>query len=547
MVRSEQSSAAVAEGIESQTGLAQHHLGTLLAAVVGCLLLFLGADRIARGVVAVQSPVEAMYGESILYDQAARLIHGEALYQALDRPPFTVAAYTPLYYALVAPLQRLDAPPFLPGRVLSMGAGLVATILAGWVAVRRTGDWRAGPFAGLLFVAFGFPGDFPWFALYKEDLLGVALSLGALAVLETGSDRRRALSAGALAGLAFLTKQTLFAVSVAGFVWLCFRNRQSAVVFAAAAGIVGIGPCVLLALSDPAFLDNTIRANVNPTGIAILRANLDTLVRFQGAIVVLALLPLLSGALPWRRWLDDPLVLFWLFSALLLPVGLSKVGSNTNYWIDWAAVSAVLCTSSVWMLVIGNGGLPVARVLAAVGLVAVLVSPAWLPPPVLNLQTVLDRAQQPDERQALEFAQVLERVRREPRGVYSEPLDIVVLAGREILLEPFIFSILNLEGQWDARPAIRQVCSGQIGLLVLDHPLEGPDWQTQDYLHWPSAVLQALRATMRLERQQARLFLYVPIEGTPAGWWQTHGTAAPGIACPCAGSSSPSDAGVPGC
>ena len=79
------------------------------AAVVAasCLLFVLSADRVARGIAAVVRPVEAMYGEAIIYGQAARLLHGQALYLPLNRPPFTVAAYMPLYYALAAGLRAL--------------------------------------------------------------------------------------------------------------------------------------------------------------------------------------------------------------------------------------------------------------------------------------------------------------------------------------------------------------------------------------------------------------------------------------------------------
>ena len=460
-------------------------IGVVLLVAAGCLVLVLAADRIARGVAAIQSPVEAMYGESIIYAQAARLLHGVPLYQPLDRPPFTVAAYTPLYYVLVAGLQLLPLPPFVPGRVLSFAAMLVAVLIVGWLAARRTGDRRAGLFAGLLFVAFGFPGDFPWFAFYKEDLLGVALSLATLAVLDHGSDRRHAACAGAWAGLAFLTKQTLVAAGVAGFAWLWFRNRRSAMVFAAVALTVGLAPCMLLAWLNPAFIDNTVLANLNPSSSEILVAHLDALRRSQGVIVALALLPVLLGVLPWRQWIRDPLVPFWLLTLLLLPLGLAKVGSNTNYWIDFAAVSAVLCTRGVWLLVLGTGVPQMGRVAASVALVAFLASPKWQPAPAFSLQTIVDRMVHPDESQAAEFARVLERVRAEPRGVYSEPLDIVVLAGREILMEPYIFSILNSESRWDASRAVRQICSGEIGLVVLDHPLEGGDWLTDGYLHWP--------------------------------------------------------------
>jgi hypothetical protein len=507
----ERTRVGTASDIRAKGGaLIARRIGVLLVAAVGCLLVLLAGDRIIRGVAAIHSPVEAMYGESIIYDQAARLVRGEALYQPLDRSPFTVAAYTPLHYVLVAALQPLALPPFMPGRVLSFASALVVAVLVGWLAARRTIDRRAGLFAALLFVAFGFPGDFPWFAFYKEDMFGVALSMVALAVLDHGSDRRHAAWAGALAGLAFLTKQTFVAVGLAGVAWLWFRNRPSAGAFAIVAFTVGLLPCLLLALSNPAFTENTILANLNPSRGEILRSNLVVLWRSQGVLVVLALLPVVLGVLPARQWLQDPLVPFWLLTLLLLPVGLAKVGSNTNYWIDFAAATTVLCTRGIWLLALRSGAPLLGRVAASVALVALLASPAWQPAPSISLQTAVDRIAHPDERQAAEFARVLERVRAEPRGVYSEPLDIVVLAGRKLLMEPFIFSILNGEGRWDAANAVHQICSGEIGLVVLDHRLEGPDWMTHNYLHWPVPVLDALRSSMRLEREQAGLFLYVP-------------------------------------
>jgi hypothetical protein len=502
-------------------------LGRALVVAASCVLLLLATDRIARSIAAIQLPIEAMYGESIIYDQAARLARGEALYQPLDRMPITVTAYTPLYYVLTALLRTLVGPGFGPGRVLSFGAGLLAAILVGRLAARRVGDRRAGLFAALLFVGLGFPGDYPWFAFYKEDALGVAFSLGAIMALDSSGDRRHAAWAGALAGLAFLTKQTFIVISLAGFGWLWYRHRASAGVFAALSLIVGGGPCAFLALSDVAFLDNTVRANLNPSTLDILLPNLAILGRYQGVLLAIALLPVLSRALPLSRWLRDPLVAVWLVSLVLLPIGLAKVGSNWNYWIELAAATAVLATRGVWLLVVRDGVRGFGGLAASVGLVALLASPVWLPQPAASLGNVLDRMLHPDERQATAFANVLERVRAEPRGVLSEPLDIVVLADREILFEPYILSILNREGRWDAGPVVRQICAGYIGLVVLDHPLEGGGWQTQGYPHWPAPVLDALRSIMRLEREEARLFLYVPVaepEGTQPYECATAGT-----------------------
>ena len=490
-------------------------IAVVLVLAVAGLLFLLAADRLARGIAAVERPVEAMYGESIIYDQASRLVRGEALYQPLNQSPFSVAAYTPLYYTVVAGLRALGLAGFTPGRIVSFAAGMLAAFLVARLATRRTQDWRAGAFAALIFVGLGFPGDFPWFAFYKEDILGVALSLAAITVLDSGQHRKHVIGAGALAGLAFLTKQTSIAAGVAGFLWLLFRNRTNALTFAATVSVVVGAPCLVLALSSSAFLDNAVRANLNPSSTDVLSINLDVFKRYQLVALAIALLPIISLRVGLKSWLRDPLVPFWLVSLLLLPLGLSKVGSNWNYWIEAAAATSVLATFSVWTLVLRARAVDFGRVVTSAGLVALLATPMWLPRPADDLKTVLTNTVQPDQRQAAEFASVLERVHSEPRGVLAEPLDIVTLAGREILLEPYIFSILNRQGQWDPSPIVHQICSGQIGLLVLDHSLQDPSWEYHGYPHWPAPVLDALRATMRLDKQQARLSLYTPAAVAP--------------------------------
>ena len=51
---------------------------------------------------AIIQPIALDHGEAIVYYDALRIIHGQPLYQPLDAPPYTVAAYTPLYYLAAA-------------------------------------------------------------------------------------------------------------------------------------------------------------------------------------------------------------------------------------------------------------------------------------------------------------------------------------------------------------------------------------------------------------------------------------------------------------
>jgi hypothetical protein len=160
------------------------------------------------------------YGEPVVYGQASRLLVGQALYQPIDRPPFTVAAYTPPYYWAAATLEAVFGPGFGPGRALSLACGAASAVLLGWLAGRRVGGVWVCALGGLLFLAFAFPRpDTPWLGLYRVDLLGVALSIAALAVLSRSSGARAVITAGVLAGLALLCKQTVVAALVAGALW----------------------------------------------------------------------------------------------------------------------------------------------------------------------------------------------------------------------------------------------------------------------------------------------------------------------------------------
>ena len=114
---------------------------------------------------------------------------------------------------------------------------------------------------------------------------------------------------------------------------------------------------------------------------------------------------------------------------------------------------------------------------------------------------------------------MVERVRSEPREVLADPLDVIVLAGRRSLFEPWGYNVLRLEGRWDATPIVRRICAHDIGLLVINYRLEegGPIYSGIPVWPWP--VLAALRDTMVLEKQEGGRFLYVPGQG------------APGVAC----------------
>jgi hypothetical protein len=484
----------------------------LSLAIIASLLGIITVVQLVLSIAVILQPREVMYVEAVVYDQAARLLRGEPLYQPLDRPPYTVAAYTPVYYSLAAGLQAVVGPGFGPGRSLSFVAGFASAIVLAYLATSRSGDRWAGAFAALLFLALGLPWLYLWSALYRVDLLGVALSLGAVATLFGGTTRRRVLLGGLLAGLAILTKQTFIAAALAGTVWLWQRDHKQAVVFVSASLLIVSGVCVVMEMTTGAFFANTVFANANPFQVDALLLNMGIFVFFQGGPLAVAGLYLLTG----RRSIQnqDKLLACYFVASLLPLLGLGKIGSDQNYWIECAAITAVLATLGIWSRLQGgaendrHGGAfrPLSLIGVTVGFVTLSLSssalPAW-------------SEVAPNAAYAAEFRKLVERVQAEPREVLAEPLDVVVLAGRRTLFEPTIFGILNGQGLWDAAPLYRDICAGRVGLLVLSEPLGSELQQRRGYAYWPATILVALQDTMVLEATQAGRFVYVAGQRAP--------------------------------
>ena len=306
---------------------------------------------VAAAAYSVVQPVALDYAEPIIYGQALRLVEQQPLYQPVDSPPFTVAAYTPLYYAVGALLQVWSGPGFGPGRVVSLLSGLVSAGLIGGLAGRCSASrplrtCLTGGLGALLFLALAFPverGGVPWLGLYRVDTLGVALSVGAIAILAWRTSPPALVAAGVVAGLALLCKPTFFAALIAGSAWLFLRDprRVRDVGLYAISGLVTFGvPCLVLQVTTGALIQNTVEANVNPFYVAVARELGLELLRTQWLPLALALVYVVVDR-PWTSSHSRLLLLYWAASAVSL-VGIGKIGANHNYWIEFAAATAML-------------------------------------------------------------------------------------------------------------------------------------------------------------------------------------------------------------
>ena len=178
-----------------------------------------------------------------------------------------------------------------------------------------------------------------------------------------------------------------------------------------------------------------------------------------------------------------------------------------NYWIEFAAVNAILASLGVRVALEATasrrqaiaGNLCLTLCLLYVGVTAV-------GPVTDSLNAGLHVGLQRDPA----FHALVERVRSEPREVLALPADVVVLAGRPILLEPIIYSLFFEVNGWDATPVVQRICEGDVGLVILSRPLDGPDPRLLGYGMWPAPVWTTMQRAMVLESQSVDRYVYVP-------------------------------------
>jgi hypothetical protein len=134
---------------------------------------------------------------------------------------------------------------------------------------------------------------------------------------------------------------------LAGAIWLWRHDRKRATVFGGVGLTLVLGVSSTLELATGAFVANAVLANANPFGVEPLTSNLGMLALFQGGPIAVAVMYFVDRARHWRTAEDKLLACFG--GASLLPlVGLAKVGSNHNQWIEFAAATSVLATLGLW-------------------------------------------------------------------------------------------------------------------------------------------------------------------------------------------------------
>jgi hypothetical protein len=309
----------------------------LLLAVLGFL---------AVSIAALSHPFDLELREGILFLPALKLaaglpIYGEAVALA---PPYVVAHYGPLYYAVLGSLLSFTGVVFWPGRLLSILGALTIAIGIWRLALRWSVSAEAALLASAAFLTF--PGVWSYATTQRVDLFGLALMFLAIGAALGGDCRARdAAWAGVWTGAALLVKPTFVCGPAALLLALLSLKRRvpALCLLGCALGVLGLGYglAIVAGVGDPRFA-----LRIDAAGPYSIRP-LMTIVKGAASSPLVFL-----GLLAW--WLQAPELarssslrerFLAIYPALAASVGLAmslRVGGSTNYLFE-LFVSLSLC------------------------------------------------------------------------------------------------------------------------------------------------------------------------------------------------------------
>lgn len=411
----------------------------------------------------------------------------------------TVTNYGPGYHWAVMALSPMTPwdHTLLPGRFLSFGSMLATAMMISLFVGRRTGSLEVGLVSSLLFLSA--PYTSTWAIRHSVD--GLALLFSMAAYLAVGPGRRGIMGSALLIATGSLVKQTvaLSALPIFAHLLLCRRYKDALLYAAAVSGLGGIFWLVLNWSSGGYFFASAVAGNLVRMSFrnGLSMAHVYLLQPLSLAAVLVITIEFVRGAAVLRS------LTCLAFCTSVLAAGLmgSKVGSDTNYFLEATALSAVVCGLYGLSALLASHPGRTRMVLGAMAL-------------ALILPTLRHLSDSPDRRRhlLLKDPELSELAGQKPGKVVladGEQIDSVFSAGcRPVVNDPLQFWILAEKGTAQMTGVLDAVQRGEVQYLVLAHPIQwhrerlGPDG------FWPAPIVDAMERHYRLVSTLGGRYVY---------------------------------------
>ncbi len=430
-------------------------------------------------------------------NQAWRLAKGESIYRSIDLPPYTFAAYTPVYYALCAVLLKLTGLSFLPAKVIS----LLAALAIGWALVHVDRLWNKTGRGGLwsAFLLFLVPAFLYNSTRSNVQMLAVAFSIWSLVFFVRNRGKEAVLVSPLLAVLAFYTKQTQIALPLATVTYLAFKNRRRLVAYLIVLTGAGFIPFLWLQkITGGNFYLNTVRLAGLSYDIFQIP---QILVHHAGPLLGFIALALFFLCKRLRRGTWEVLDCYLMCLLGTTIVSLGRVGAHGQYVLELLVVTVVYLLRST--------GLPAIKGHDLLVSIQVLILLFYAPLFVFLEEGVWDvRA----NRAAPKIFPVLNA---RPGPILSQQNSFPLFSRGEIYIQLFHFTALSRAGLWDQNRLVNEIERRTFSFVITEFALEQPVVSDNARERFTPEMIDALRRNYRCLQAIRPYYLYVPRQAEP--------------------------------
>ena len=460
----------------------------LLVGVV-CLLALNAAAFLAGAWVLTRFPFELDYGEGIVLWQVDRVLRLGEAYHPLQRYPYIVFHYPPLYHLLVRLSQTVFDDPLVAGRVVAWISALGVSACTGLIVGLGTVGGRRVRFLAALIASllvFHIP-NITWVPNMRVDMTALWLSLLGFFVCLRWPGARGCAVAAVVFVAALFTKQTMIAAPTAtvGALLLAKRTREAATMVVVMAAIGGGLVSLLAAATGGEFLRHTLRYNANPFDLGQLSRFMFANLLGMNALTALALaLPLTLiatrrgvvelgcvGSTRGRAVLLTATLYF--VAAFGISFSAGKLGAWRYYFLEWNVSCCILTGLLIGRVLRHDRTWSRSPTATAIILIVGVVAFSRLGMTVRQSEIIAGRNVEINQI-AADARRALDAMRATGGPVFSDDMTLLMKAGKEVPWEPNIATLLAAVGVWDERPALEMIRTGKFELIVvrlLDRPL----------------------------------------------------------------------------
>ena len=306
-----------------------------LVLIINSILIALAIRGIYHIYAVITFPYDITNGEGFVLRDTAILFNGASIYQPVDRSPFLVSNYPPLFPWIASKFMFFTGPSFLAPRLLSALAFIGIAGLIFYYLYKKNLSIRYCFFGALLF--FNSIYVYYWSGWSRVDGLAVFFSLGAIIAIDLKLNIRSVLFAAGACFAAAATKQSALSAGAAIACYLLIIDRKMLFLFVGTWCSLLLSSSLWLNLStNGEFLRHIITYNQLEW---YPRVFLGQLKNFMATHFLFLLGYAYFIIMHFKR---SRLLIIYATLALITTITTGREGASTNYFIESIAITAIL-------------------------------------------------------------------------------------------------------------------------------------------------------------------------------------------------------------